>query len=186
MKIVKPSRKKSLLTGFVALIILAGGLAISWATATNKGIVINATATNPSHAPAIAMLDGTYISLKYKDIYKIKVQAPSPADLESYYLTANSNYEKHLAVIVHSLDTSGIRGFTGFTSRDSQPDLYDKKSITVASEPATEFIKKDLTERTIFISRANRVAVLSFVSTSQYDDLEGEITAIVNSFSWKQ
>lgn len=186
MKKLVLGRKKTIIGSLILGLIIIGSSFSVWALSTNKGVIITSPERAKLHAPAIATLDGSYIYFKYSDSYKVEKLPPNDGDLEGYDLTANTNYEKHLAVAVHQLDSTGLNSFTGYTSRDSRTDIYDKQQIMVGQEPATEFTKNDHTEKTIFIPRGDNVAVFSFVTTSRYDDIDSEITAILNSFSWKQ
>ena len=179
-------RKKTIVGSLIIGLLIVGSSFTVWAVTINKGIILAAPEKVPVHAPAIVVLNGDYIDFKYSDSYKLETMPANASDVESYYLTANTNYEKHLAVAVHRLDAAGLNGFTGYTSRNARTDVYDKQEIIVGQEPALEFTKKDLTEKTIFIPHGNDVALFSFVTTSRFDDIDTEITAILNSFMWKQ
>lgn len=186
MKKIVLGRKNSVITSVVVGLVIASGAFTIWALSTNKGDIMAAPDSAAPHAPALATLDGAYVSFKYSDSYKRETLPTDSDNLEGYDFTANTNYEKHLAVTVHRLDTTGLNAFTGYTARDSRTDLYDKQQLTVDQSPAIEFSKKDHTEKTIFITRGTSLAVFSFVTTSRYDNIDSEITAILNSFMWKQ
>ena len=167
-------------------LLIVGGAFSVWALTVNKGIITAAADRAPVRAPATVALNGQSIDFTYSDSYKLEKLPPTAIDVESYYLAANTNFEKHLAVAVHRLDNFGLNGFTGYTSRNARTDVYDKQQITVGQEQAIEFTKKDLTEKTIFIPHGNETALFSFVTTSKYDDIDTEIADILSSFRWKQ
>ena len=185
MKKLKLGRKKTIIGSLIIGLIIIGSCFSVWALSTNKGLIVTPPDRAPARAPAIATLTGKQIEFQYPDSYKLETLPPTASDPESYELTANTNYEKHLAVIIHRLDVSGLNGFTGYTSRNNRSDIYDKQQIMVGDSPAEEFTKKDLTEKTVFIPHGNFVGVFSFVVTSRYDDIDNEIAATLNTFNWK-
>ena len=52
-------------------------------------------------------------SFQYIDSYKVAAMPGNSSNFESYELTANTDYEKHLGVAGHDLDASGLNGFSG-------------------------------------------------------------------------
>ena len=186
MKKIVLTKKKTIIGSLALVLVIVGSSFSVWALSTNKGVIMTAPEKAVVWEPAIATQNGEYIYFQYSNSYKLEKLPATPSDPENYELTANTNFEKHVAVIVHKLDNTGLNGFTGYTSRNSRTDLYDKQDVMVGQEPAVEFVKKDQTERTVFILRGNYVAVFAFVTTSRYDDIDTEITTMLNSFNWKQ
>ena len=185
MKKLKLGRKKTIIASLIIGLILIGSSFSVWALSTNKGVIYAAPSSAPVHTPVITTLDGNYIYFQYKDSYKRDLEQPNNGSLESYTFTADTNYQKHLSVMVQRLDAANLSNFPSYTARLSQPKLYEKKIIMTSQGAANEFIKKDGTEKTIFALQGSNVAVFSFVTISQYDDVDSEIAAIMNSFRWK-
>ncbi len=158
----------------------------AWAMTTNRGTVLTPPDRVVKHGPASQQLDGIYISFAYNGIYELKKQPSTPNDVEMYYLTANTNYEKHLAVDVSRLPGGSLDNYVSYTARDSRKDVYTKQDITVDGGPATEFVKNDTTERTVFVPHGDKVLTLSFVSASVLDDSQSEVNSLLSSFHWKQ
>ncbi len=180
------NRSGYILSGVALLFIISVVGFGAWATAGNKGIVQMPPDRPLKHDPDKQKLDGKYISFEYNGVYDLKKQPSTSNDVEMYYLTANANYEKHLAVDVSRLTTGGLSNYVSYTARSGRKDLYTEQALTVDGGPATEFVKNDTTERTVFVPHGDKVLVLSFVSNSILDDLQTEIDDLLNSFQWKQ
>ena len=177
-------RNKLVITGLSLLLLTVGGLG-AWAMTTNKGTIVAVPENNRKQA-ALRTLNTTNIYFQYADNYKLEKILAGGNDLEMYNLSADTNYEKHLAVAVSNLNSYGLDNNSGFAARKTRTDVYDEQEIVVANAPAFEFSKKDHTEKTVFIPHGAEVAVFSFVTGSNYDDLDSEIMALLSSFKWKQ
>lgn len=174
--------------GGVALVVVigvAGG--IIWSMSSNQGTVITQAPNRPADQPLTTKtVDGPYISFGYSSIYKMQKLPVTTDDLESYYLTASTNYEKHLAVTVSRLDGGVLSNFGGYSARSLHPELYSHQDVTVDGSPAVLVIKKDNTERTVFAAHGDRVVALAFVSIGGVEDVQAEIDGLLSTFHWKQ
>ena len=186
MKKITLGRKQTIIGSLAVALLILGSSFTVWALSTNKGEIIASPASQPVHASGTAAIDGTYIYFIYDDTFKRDTPQFDNGTLETYILTANTNYEKHLSVSVQRLETNSLTSLPSYTARESHPDLYHKQQISADGTVVNEYIKKDNAEKTIFIQKTNTVAIFSFTTASQYDDLDSQIDTIMRSFKWKQ
>jgi hypothetical protein len=165
------------------LVILA--VIIFWATSGNKGQVVNTPDETRQHGPTIKDFSGKYVFFRYDGMYSSKKSALGDNDLEAYVLTANTNYEKHLAVNVSRPIGGLLDNYSPYIARKTRADLYQRKDFILAGEPAVLFVKNDLTERTVLTTHNGMVATLSFVSQGSSEELQPEIDQLLTTFSWR-
>ena len=166
------------------IFIIAGFVA--WAMAPNKGTVLESTNQSNKYGSDKKQLNGKYVSFSYSGAYRLKKLTPGDYDYEMYDLSANVGFDKHLSVDVSRLEGGELNNDTSYTARLYHPDVYSHNDILVNGHPAVIFIKNDDSERTVFISNGNKVAILAFVSKGGLEDISSEITAVLNSFHWKE
>ncbi len=186
MRFIQLKRSGYIWIGIVLLVIFMMVGFGAWAMAGNYGAVVTTVDRTARHEPTTRRLNGTYIALAYSSLYELKKLPITSSDVEGYYLSASTNYEKHLAVDVYKLPGAVLSSYVSYTARDSRKDLYQKQNVTVDGGPATLFVKNDNTERTVFATYRDKVLTLSFVSTSSQDNLQTEINTLLSTFHWKQ
>jgi len=157
-----------------------------WASADNKGVIVDAPVNSDTHGPTIKDFPGKIIFFRYSGIYNLKSSRLGDTDLEASILTSNINYGKHIAVAVSLPQGGQLDNFSPYLARKTRTDLYQRQDLTVAGAPAVLFIKQDKTERTVFLSHDGMIAYLSFVGGGTDDDLQSEINQLLTTFRWKQ
>ena len=173
-----------------SIVIVAGivtALFMVWALSGNSA-KITQSVTSPHLTPvAYKTYNGKYISLQYMNIYQQKTASTEGPGLEQTLLRADTSYEKTLAIGVQPMLEGGISADSGYQYRQQHPDLYQSQQITVAGAPATEWLKNDGTEQTVYIGHGTKYAVISFSldRTNDTAGLPAEVTALLQSFSWK-
>lgn len=183
----RSSRKRTILLASVALVIISiVAIGFFLASADNKGVIVDAPVNSDKHGPTIKDFSGKFIFFRYSGIYDPKNSTLGDTDLEASVLTANTNYDKHIAVAVSRPQGGQLDYFSPYIARKTRTDLYQRQDLTVAGASAVLFIKQDNTERTVFIPHDGMIATLSFVSGGTYDDLQSEINQLLTTFSWKQ
>jgi hypothetical protein len=171
------------------LLVISGAAAVTgivwWSQANNDGTIIESSQIGVRYESPIKMLSGEHLKFMYKNVYGIKKLLSGGDDIEQYFLTADTNYPKTLAVDLTKFDGS-LNGDIAYAARKNHPELYTSEVLNVNGGSAEEFVKTDFTERTIFIPHGNSLAILSFVSGNKYEDLQTEILALLGTFQWKQ
>ena len=189
MKLVKlPAYSKRTygIGGLAAVIVISLIGLGAWSVSDNKGTIVSVKDDyKAKNGPKSLDLNGRYFTFKYSSMYQLVKQDAGGISLENYYLTANTNYEKHLAVAVYSLRDTNLESFSPYNVRVVQPNLYKRTENVVAGNPVIMFTKSDGSEQTVFVTRQDKVASLSFTTTGTYDDLASEVAAILQTFSWK-
>lgn len=165
-------------------IIAIGGI-IWWSQAASIGTVIESSQIGVRYESPIKTLDADHFKFMYKSVYGVKRLPSAGDDIEQYSLTADTNYLKTLAVDLIKFD-GDLNGDVTYASRKTHPDLYSSQIVTVDGTTAEEFVKTDLSERTVFIPHGKSMAILSFVSGNKYEDLQTELLALLSTFQWKQ
>jgi hypothetical protein len=183
-----PRRKGRLLliVGLVLIAVIVTG--IVWANSGNKATINNPNNVAPVvRAAAFKPYVGKYVSFQYQDIYQEKARDNSLPGVEQILLRANTSYEKTIAIEVQPLPQNGVAADTGYNYRQLHPELYLDQHITVAGSQATEWVKKDGAERTIYVLHGNQYAVISLSvdRTNDTSHLQDEETALLQSFHWK-
>jgi hypothetical protein len=169
-------------TGCLVIVLLVIGLFL-WFSADNEG-----TITPPdtvTAGPAYRHFDGRYIAFNYKGMYGVRTLPAADYDLELYTFKAGTVYDKHIAVSVSKLPEGKLTNNSAYNLRQSQPETYTRREIQVAGAPATLWVKTDGKEETAIIPRGSQVAVLSFVSQGNVSQLDSEVTALLQTFTWK-
>jgi hypothetical protein len=179
--------KRAYIVSGLAAVVVASSIGFgAWAVSDNKGTVVSVKDDyRGASGPKILDLSGRYINFKYTNVYQSVKQDVGGISLESYSLTANTNYEKHLAVAVYSLQDNALESLSPYNVRLVQPSLYKRSEAVVAGNPVIMFAKSDGSEQTVFLTRGDKVASLSFTTTGTYDDLTHEVDTILQTFSWK-
>lgn len=187
VKRMQVSRKWTILLASIALVIIIIVVIGSfWASADNKGVIVDTPASSDTHGPTIRDFSGKIIFFRYSGIYDLKDSVLGDTEIEASFLTSITNYGKHIAVAVSRPQGGQLDNFSPYIARETRTDLYQRQDLTVAGAPAVLFIKQDNTERTVFIPHNGMIATLSFVGGGTDDDLQSEINQLLNTFSWKQ
>jgi hypothetical protein len=186
MKLPVLNKRAYIIMGLAAVVIASSIGYGAWAVSANKGTVVSVKDDyKVGNGPKTLDLNGRFITFKYSSMYQSVKQDAGGISLENYYLTANTNYDKHLAVAVYSLRDTNLESFSPYNVRLVQPDLYKRAETVVAGNSVIIFTKSDGSEQTVFVTRGDKVASLSFTTTGTYDDLASEVAAILQTFSWK-
>lgn len=180
------SRARYILLGAGLVVVGLVVASVLWASAGSQGQIVDvAPDKKVVHGPAFQNYSGTYMTFSYPSMYKIHQLAAKDALLENAMLTADTNYDKRLAVSVSKQTDGGLGNNGAYLLRQSQPDTYTSSHIGVNGSPAIVWIKKDGLEQTVFIPHGDKVAMLAFTTTGNLDNLQPEVTALLASFRWK-
>lgn len=170
-----------------AVVLIAGAVVFFWAGSSNQGTVYETAPRAASSEPATNLFDGTYIAFEYSSRYDVERLPAGGDDLELYRLSANTNFDKRLAVAVSRLPGGQLQQNSAYVLRSTATSDYASQEVTLADgSVATVFTKMDNLERTAFIKKGERVAVLAFTTTGNLDNLEPEVDAVLQTFRWKQ
>jgi hypothetical protein len=181
--------KKKIYTvaGAVILVALIAVAAYFWSTKSNQGTIAYAASPGQQARISYKVLNGKYISFIYNGEYAvINMQPSGDNDLETYLLSADTSYQKQLAVDISTLPGGNLNNNSSYNFRKTSPYLYTSQNITVDGSPAVEWLKNDGSEITVQIPNGGKLATLSFTTGSPTDQLQPEVNALMQSFSWKQ
>ncbi len=169
----------------VAVVILIIALMI-WSSGSNKAAIDNQDSqVTVKHGPTSKQYSGAYMSFTYPSVYFVSRQAAHDDDLELAMLTADTTYQKQLAVAVSKLEANNLENSSAHKLRASQPDQYTKSTITVDGGTAEQWKRHDGTKITVLIPHNSMVASLSFTAIGGLDDLQPEVTKVLTSYHWK-
>ena len=185
VKLVPKTRKGLILTAIVALVAISLLGFTLWVTSINKATIEIVPDRIVNRKTGSEILDGKTIRFKHSSSYGVRQSDVSSQEIEAYYLTADTNYEKHLAVSVVKLGPGALLGETSYTSRKLRTDLYSERDLTINGAIVIRYVKNDNTEQTAYVVNGNNLAVFSFTSNSQYDDVQAESIALLSSLTWK-
>lgn len=169
----------------VVLVVAVAGV-IAWSSAGNKGQISDTRASTPVRLAAYQDYNGSYMSFRYASKYQVQKLPAADNNLELATLTANTVFEKKLAVSVAKAEDGTLNANSAYILRKSHPELYSAQTLTVDGAPATAYTKNDGLEETIFIPRGNKVAMFSFSTAGTVDNLSAEANELLASFTWKQ
>lgn len=177
--------KKALLIGSAASFLIVAGFFI-WASSGNSGQITDASKRAPiRRVVAPQTYDGNFVSFQYSPKYQLQKLVAADNDLELARLVANTNYDKRLAVAISKLPSSSLTSNSAYLLRTSQPTKYTQTKQVVDGLMAETWSTNDGLERVVFLPKGDKVAVLSFSTTSQSDDLESEAASLLSTLRWK-
>ena len=181
----KSKRGRTITLAVVAVISVFAAVGIVWSMSGNQATIVNTPVKKAATPVKDQLYDGKYVRFNYKGIYQVSRSKDIGNDLELATLTANTNFEKYLAVEVSLLPASQLENNSGYNLRKNTPDTY--KSRTQSVDRGTAIIyTKGVSEQTAFIQYGDKVVVLAFTTTpNNFDNLEPEIDALLKSFHWK-
>lgn len=174
----------------VVLLLVLGGCAYAvytWLTGSSQGTVQQAPTSTRQYGPQFKTYDGRFFSFDYRSGYNLQKKPSDNPAVEVALLRASTTYEKLLAVATQPNTNGDMTTDTGYYFRQSQPAIYRKQDVIVDGSKATEWIKNDGSEISVYIPRADRYAVLAF-TIAQSNDTEGlpaEANALLQTFRWK-
>jgi hypothetical protein len=182
-----PRRRRIILVCIVFAVLAIIGLLAGWSFSTNKAAISSTSTNSGAKTIAYKTYNGKFVTFRYSGGYSLKLLPSLKSDVEEATFTADTSYVKELAITVAPLPTGGLAADTGYYFRQTHPDLYYSQALRVAGSAATEWIRYDGTEQTIYIPNGNRYAVLAF-SIAQTNDTSGlpsEVSALLQTFQWK-
>jgi len=178
-------RQKSIAAAAVLLLLMVGAVGF-WSLSGNDATISNQTpATATKRGPAYQTYDGQYMSFEYPSIYTASKLPAKDNDLELVMLTADTTYQKQLAVALSTLPDGKLDSNSAYKLRSTQTENYHLQKITVDGAAAEQADRLDGTEVTVFIPRAGKVAVLAFSETGGLDSLQPEVAKLLTSYHWK-
>ena len=173
------------ITSAVIVLLVIGGFVV-WASSSNNGTIEQAAPGKAAvRGPSILNYQSPYINFSYSSVYQVGHNAEAGVSIEASMLSADTNYQKHLAVTVNRLDATGLDGFSSYVVRKIQPTLYVRTDTTVDGNPATIFTKSDGREVTVYLTHAKLMTTLSWSTDSASDNLTAEARAVLSSFHWR-
>lgn len=179
------SRKKRIVWALVLIVLVVVVLFVLWLTADNEGKISDPSGSARSNVPSYKDFDGKFITFRYSGMYGVRALPTANQDLELYNFSASTMYQKNIAVSVSELTAGSLNNNSAYNLRRSQPDKYAQRDIQVAGMPATLWVKHDGKEETAIIPKGDRVAVLSFTTAGPTGQLGSEVTALLQTFTWK-
>lgn len=175
-------RRLAIAAGVVAVLAVA---AIVWSTSGNQATISQVpTTTTTKRGPTSKEYTGAYMHFTYPSVYFANKLAAKDNDLELAMLSADTTYPKQLAVAVSKLDGNGLDNNSTHQLRQSQPQNYTRSTVTVDGGTAEQWRRVDGTEITVLIPHGSMVASLSFTATGSLDDLQPEVTKVLESYHW--
>jgi hypothetical protein len=182
---VRSDRKKTVTLVIVSLVLLLAAAFYYSISRPNQGKIIN-TPESQRAVPADRTLHGIYMTINYSGSYNAQRLAAKDNDLELYMLTANTNYDKRIAVSVSKLQEGNLVTNSAYNLRKTHTELYSNRTKPVDGGTASIWTKTDGSEETVFIPKGTRVAVLSFTTNSSLNELQTEVDKVLNTFKWKE
>lgn len=183
----KKSRRKWYIRSGIVLLLIILALGFHFWDSSNKGAISPITAKTSKPLTA-QTFDGHYVSFVYHGGYAVQSHQMASDSSETATLKDDTSYEKLLTVRVEPSGGDKLsQSDSSFFIRQSHPELYHSQQISVAGGPATEFIKNDGTEISIYIPVGPKYADLAF-SISGSNDTSGlpdEVAALLQTFKWK-
>lgn len=181
----KPRRKLYIWVAILALLIIIVAGFFFW-DSSNKA-TISTNSITPAKPLTDQTFNGHYITFVYHGGYDLKSHQLT-SGTETAMLKDDTTYEKLLSVRVepNGGDKLSISD-SGYYLRQSRKDLYHSQQITVAGGSATEFIKNDGSEISVYIPVGSKYADLAFSisGTNDYSGLSDEVSALLQTFHWK-
>lgn len=180
------TNKRKIIIGSVLIMVIIVGAGITWSMSGNSGQIMEETTQAPAkRLPAFADYNGKYISFTHLGTYGEHQINAQDLDMELAMLTANTTYDKRLAVSVSRLSDGTLSSNSAYSLRSSQTGTYTSRQVATPGGTASVWVKNDNQEQTAFIQRNNTVATLAFTTTGNADDLNPEVAAVLASFRWK-
>jgi hypothetical protein len=180
-------RRKYVWLGVVGLILLLALAFYLWSSSSNQGNISNASNGKPAAAVPDKTFVSQYVTFIYKGTYQQKSRLVKPG-VEQTLLKANTSFDKTLAIEIQPLPSSGgLAADSGYSYRQLHPELYQSQPITLDGAAATEWIKNDGKEQTIYQTHGGEYVVISFSlsSTNDIGSLPAEVSAMLQTFHWK-
>lgn len=179
----KSNKKKYVLLAigiFVALAIASG---TNWLKSVNRGVITEAPNSEVKHGPSFQTYESQYMKFQYNSTYRVqKIKNASDQELEVAVLTADTSFQKHLAVRVLKLTNGSLDSNGSYYSRLAQKNLYKSEDVLVDNKQAVIFTKNDRSEISVFIKQGVISTSLSFTTDSIYDELRSEVDALLLSY----
>lgn len=171
------------------LVVVLSIAVAAWASASNNGQILplatRTSAQTPAQTQAYRTYNGSYMTFRYSGRYQPHNLVAKDMDLELSMLSADTNYEKRLAVAVSNLAGGSLDNNSANLLRKSQPFSYSSRQVSVDGAAAVVWTKADGLEQTVLIPHGDKVAVLSFSTVGTVDDLGVEVDTLLTTFRWK-
>ncbi len=185
----RPQSRRRYIGAFAGLAVVLSAAVTAWASASNTGQILTPAkktlAQSQAQAQTSQTYDGSYMTFRYSGQYQAHSRAAKDMDLELSMLTADTNYDKRLAVSVSNLPGGSLDNNSAYLLRKSQPFIYSSRQVSVDGGTAVVWTKTDGLEQTVLIPHGDKVAVLAFSTVGTVDDLQSEVDTLLTTFQWK-
>jgi hypothetical protein len=186
------NRVKQVIFGLAILIVVAGVLVVAYFVFLGNSSVSGTVAPKKaaSERPEThknLTLKANYFNLEYPDTYLTQTtQVRDKQALEQFLLTANTFYDKQMAITIRQLPSTDISDDGSYKLRISKPDKYKQQAMQSAAGPAQVFVNQESDEQTIFIQKGKLLATIALTSDGADDDLSNEVKGLLAGFRWTQ
>ena len=135
--------------------------------------------------PVIKTYESKYISFQHKGTYTKQDLKATNNDLELAMLDAATNYQKRIAVAVSRLPSGNLDNHSAYKLRESDPTKYKRQDVSTPGGKAIQWSAVDGSETIVFIVKESNVAVLTFSTAGNDNDLQTESAELLKTFKWK-
>lgn len=155
--------------------------------AGNKGSITAAKAKDTTQAKtSFKLFSGRYVKFEYSSRYAPQTLPAKDLDLELYMFTADTIYDKRLAVSVSQLPEGQLTQSSAYMLRSTDTAAYSLTNQKVDGLNSVIATKSDGSEKTAFIPNGQKIAILSFVTANTSDDINNELQRALSTFQWVQ
>ena len=182
----KSNRRRIITLAVVVVVVtILAAVGIFWSMSGNQATINTPPAKKAATPVTDQLYNGKYVEFSYKGVYHVSKPKNIGDDLEVATFTADTDYDKSLAVEVSPLPDSKLENNSGYNYRKNTPNTYTSRTLAVDGGTAVVYTKGQ-SEQTAFIQYGNKIVVLSFTTTpGNFDNLQPEVDALLQTFHWK-
>jgi hypothetical protein len=185
---------RRVVTGLAVMVVTAGALVIGYfallGTSSVKGEVKAPTPTPTTTHTTVQKpqtLKANYFSLQYASTYMSQSsQNRDRQALEQFLLTANTFYDKEMAITIRNLPSGNVQDDASFKLRQVHSDEYQDTVVTTAVGPVHVMVKQAGGEQVAFVPKGGVLATIALTTTGPDDNLASEMKALLASFQWSR
>lgn len=181
----KSSKRKLYIAVPAVLVLVIIGAFFFWASSSSTGTISESTEAKQVQAPAFKDFNGKSITFQHKGTYQPQTLEAKDLDLELHMLRATTIYNKQLAVAVSQSPMAVLRLTRATCCARASRRCIPSAPLLLPVHLLCCGLKADGTEQTAFMANRNKIAILSFTTAGNADNLDPEVDALLKTFRWK-